>query len=234
MCVFVIWTPPFIYDRLKHTEDIFCIWEPSENQEFVILVAVIGHYLPFFIMVFCYLKVLYVMRRQSRIVGNHQTRNLQGSTSQGISYSDNSQGPSHGQGNKPPTVSGQQQSTDNIPSDRLQVATISTVSQSQPSGEGNMAVQPPRSSSNNYSRDRRIFITLSYVLGSYIICWFPFYITFDTYTWKPELVPDKLYTFFFWLTYANSTLNPIIYAFTSKEFRVAFRKTLKCMYRCKT
>lgn len=84
------------------------------------------------------------------------------------------------------------------------------------------------------NRERKIFVTLTYVLSSYLICWFPFYIAFDTYAWKPELVPGELYTFFFWMTYVNSTLNPFIYAYTSKEFRSAFVKVLRCLYKCKT
>lgn len=85
---------------------------------------------------------------------------------------------------------------------------------------------------NNQQRERRIFITLTYVLSSYLICWFPFYIAFDTYAWEPDLVPAGLYSFFFWSTYVNSTLNPIIYAYTNKEFRQAFIKVLKMMCKC--
>ncbi|XP_053372809.1 alpha-2 adrenergic receptor-like [Mercenaria mercenaria] len=68
LCVVAIWTPPFIGDRLKHSEPHSCIWEPSNNTEFVIFVAVIGHYIPCIVMVFCYIKVFMVMRRQSSIV----------------------------------------------------------------------------------------------------------------------------------------------------------------------
>ena len=57
ICVVAIWTPPFIGDRLKHSEPHSCIWEPNDNTEFVIFVAVIGHYIPCIIMVFCYIKV---------------------------------------------------------------------------------------------------------------------------------------------------------------------------------
>ena len=85
--------------------------------------------------------------------------------------------------------------------------------------------------SHSQQREKRIFITLTYVLFSYLICWFPFYIAFDTYAWKPDLVPAGLYSFFFWSTYVNSTLNPFIYAFTNKEFRLAFIKVLKRMFR---
>ena len=62
-----IWTPPFIGDRLKHSEPHSCIWEPNDNTEFVIFVAVIGHYIPCIIMVFCYIKVYAIMN--SKYVG---------------------------------------------------------------------------------------------------------------------------------------------------------------------
>jgi hypothetical protein len=103
----------------------------------------------------------------------------------------------------------------------------------QPKQTGNgMATNRSQTVSQNQQRERRIFITLSYVLFSYLICWFPFYIAFDTYAWKPDLVPAGLYSFFFWSTYVNSTLNPFIYAFTNTEFRLAFIKVVKRICGC--
>ena len=76
--------------------------------------------------------------------------------------------------------------------------------------------------------EKKIFITLSYVILSYLACWVPFHVVFDIDAVDPSLVPETVFTITFWLTYFNSTLNPFLYAFSSKEFRTAFKMVLKC------
>ncbi|KAH3705206.1 hypothetical protein DPMN_080272 [Dreissena polymorpha] len=49
---------------MKHSEQHFCI------RDFVLYVAVIGHYTPCLIKVFFYIKVFMIMRRQAMIVGS--------------------------------------------------------------------------------------------------------------------------------------------------------------------
>lgn len=39
--------------------------------------------------------------------------------------------------------------------------------------------------------------------------------------------PPAVVTLVFWIGYFNSTLNPLIYAYFNREFRVAFKKTLQ-------
>lgn len=90
----------------------------------------------------------------------------------------------------------------------------------------------PQRLSKQLKREKRIFITLTYILSSYMICWFPFYIAFDVSAWQPDLVPAGLYSFFFWSTYVNSTLNPLIYAYTNKEFREAFIQVQRMLCMC--
>ena len=43
-------------------------------------------------------------------------------------------------------------------------------------------------------------------------------------------VPEKLFTVIFWLGYCNSLMNPIIYASSSREFKRAFIKVLRCYW----
>ncbi|XP_052806364.1 alpha-1A adrenergic receptor-like [Mya arenaria] len=86
--VVAIWTPPFIGDRLQHNEDHFCIWEPSDNREFVIFVALIGHYIPCLMMMFSYMKVLYVMRSQALKVAVNTDTSLQNPSSLSTSIED--------------------------------------------------------------------------------------------------------------------------------------------------
>ncbi len=80
------------------------------------------------------------------------------------------------------------------------------------------------------NKEVNIFITLSYIIFSYLLCWVPFHFVFDISAIKPELVPEPIYTFTFWLTYFNSTLNPFLYAYSNKEFKQAFKKVMQCKW----
>jgi len=44
-------------------------------------------------------------------------------------------------------------------------------------------------------------------------------------------IPASLDAFFFWLGYANSSINPVLYAVFNEEFRKAFQKILGCDHR---
>ena len=83
---------------------------------------------------------------------------------------------------------------------------------------------------SHYDKEKNIFITLSYIIISYLLCWVLFHFIFDISAINPALVPESLYTFTFWLTYFNSTLNPFLYAYSNKEFRMAFKEVLKCKW----
>lgn len=47
--------------------------------------------------------------------------------------------------------------------------------------------------------------------------------------------PPAVVTLVFWIGYFNSALNPLIYAYFNREFRVAFKKTLQscCQLSCR-
>ena len=87
-----------------------------------------------------------------------------------------------------------------------------------------------RQSRTTSDREKNIFVTLSYIIFSYLACWVPFHFVFDISAINPDLVPEWLYTFTFWLTYLNSTLNPFLYAYSNKEFKVAFKEVLQCKW----
>ncbi|KAK7102785.1 hypothetical protein V1264_020964 [Littorina saxatilis] len=77
------------------------------------------------------------------------------------------------------------------------------------------------------SKEMKAFVTLSYIVISYLVCWVPFHVVFDVSAVRPDLVPDIVFTVTFWMTYLNSTINPILYNFSSKDFRNAFRDMCK-------
>ncbi|XP_030623990.1 alpha-2B adrenergic receptor [Chanos chanos] len=78
------------------------------------------------------------------------------------------------------------------------------------------------------SREKRFTFVLAVVIGVFVICWFPFFFSYSLQAICPEAckVPDSLFTFFFWIGYCNSSLNPLIYTIFNKDFRKAFKKIL--------
>lgn len=80
-------------------------------------------------------------------------------------------------------------------------------------------------------REHKAAKTLGIIMGCFIICWFPFFLWYSITNLCGESscpYPSLLIDVLFWIGYANSALNPLIYAFYNREFRNAFRQILKC------
>ncbi|XP_037798609.1 probable G-protein coupled receptor No18 [Penaeus monodon] len=80
------------------------------------------------------------------------------------------------------------------------------------------------------SKERRAARTLGIIMGSFVVCWLPFFLMYVILPFCPTCpVPnDKLINFIVWLGYINSSLNPVIYTIFNLDFRRAFAKILKC------
>ncbi|XP_037834759.1 alpha-2B adrenergic receptor [Kryptolebias marmoratus] len=78
------------------------------------------------------------------------------------------------------------------------------------------------------NREKRFTFVLAVVIGVFVVCWFPFFFSYSLQAVCPEtcIIPDPLFTFFFWIGYCNSCLNPVIYTIFNKDFRKAFKKIL--------
>ncbi|KAG7461787.1 hypothetical protein MATL_G00194810 [Megalops atlanticus] len=80
-----------------------------------------------------------------------------------------------------------------------------------------------------FSREKRAAKTLGIVVGVFILCWLPFFLVLPLGSLFPSLKPsDLVFKVIFWLGYFNSCVNPIIYPCSSKEFKRAFIRLLKC------
>ncbi|XP_045128608.1 5-hydroxytryptamine receptor 1-like isoform X2 [Portunus trituberculatus] len=102
------------------------------------------------------------------------------------------------------------------------------------SGGGDHSGSPRKRSQPTKSRlkfalakERKASTTLGIIMSAFIVCWLPFFVLalvrpFNT----PSPIPPWVSSLFLWLGYANSLLNPIIYATLNKDFRKPFQEIL--------
>ncbi|XP_012669950.1 beta-2 adrenergic receptor [Clupea harengus] len=74
-------------------------------------------------------------------------------------------------------------------------------------------------------RQLRALRTLGIIMGSFTLCWLPFFVANIIRPFHRDLLPRELYLLLNWLGYLNSALNPIIYCH-SPDHRHAFRALL--------
>uniref|UniRef100_A0A1I8GQY3 G_PROTEIN_RECEP_F1_2 domain-containing protein n=1 Tax=Macrostomum lignano TaxID=282301 RepID=A0A1I8GQY3_9PLAT len=85
-----------------------------------------------------------------------------------------------------------------------------------------------------FSREQRAAKTLGVVMGVFIACWLPFFVCNVAVAVAPEALGRGGRAFgqvATWLGYANSCINPAIYAHSMRDFRRAFIRLLGCQRR---
>nr|XP_043868580.1 5-hydroxytryptamine (serotonin) receptor 1A b [Solea senegalensis] len=82
------------------------------------------------------------------------------------------------------------------------------------------------------ARERKTVKTLGIIMGTFILCWLPFFIVALVMPFCQDscFMPRWLEDVINWLGYSNSLLNPIIYAYFNKDFQSAFKKIIKCHF----
>ena len=215
-----LWLPPCIYDRIRHSKPGECIWEPYLNKEFVIVVAALGHHGSCLIMLSCYVRVLIFMHKRkimkatkgrSTIKRNSVAEeSVVGETTHDLdqSSSHETRSPSENKSKPAEKYEASEPTTSVMDTNRISVIGIK---------ERQM---------QRHKRERTVFITLTYVILGYAVCWIPFHVVFDISSVCPSCVPRGVFAVTFWMTYINSTINPFLYNFSNAEFRNTFRRLL--------
>uniref|UniRef100_A0A8C9XM46 5-hydroxytryptamine receptor 7 n=1 Tax=Sander lucioperca TaxID=283035 RepID=A0A8C9XM46_SANLU len=96
----------------------------------------------------------------------------------------------------------------------------------------------PREGEKNQSifkREQKAAATLGIVVGAFTFCWLPFFLVSTARPFvcgvECSCVPLWLERTLLWLGYANSLINPFIYAFFNRDLRTTYSNLLRCRYR---
>ncbi|XP_017521985.1 beta-2 adrenergic receptor isoform X1 [Manis javanica] len=78
-------------------------------------------------------------------------------------------------------------------------------------------------------KEHKALKTLGIIMGTFTLCWLPFFIVNIVHVIRDNLIPKEVYILLNWVGYVNSAFNPLIYC-RSPDFRVAFQELL-CLRR---
>ncbi|XP_068133245.1 beta-2 adrenergic receptor [Hyperolius riggenbachi] len=81
-------------------------------------------------------------------------------------------------------------------------------------------------------KEHKALKTLGIIMGTFTLCWLPFFIVNIVQVMHKEIIPAQVYNFLNWVGYVNSAFNPFIYC-RSPDFRYAFQELL-CMKKSST
>ena len=179
--VILIWVPAFIADHIEQSGTDQCVWDPHKNRNFAISMAICGYHIPSTLMVFCYVKVLLVMRRGRASIKpdlpSRQSENINSNISNINNTGTTATADKH-------------REMGSISSSERRTMTVTTA--------GRRTVKCLKCNcmgTTSDDKERRIFITLSCIVIGYLICWTPWHFIFDMLILYPGSISRYGYTF---------------------------------------
>ncbi|XP_065098902.1 5-hydroxytryptamine receptor 7 [Paramisgurnus dabryanus] len=86
-----------------------------------------------------------------------------------------------------------------------------------------------------FKREQKAAATLGIVVGAFAVCWMPFFLLSTARPFicgvQCSCVPLWVERTLLWLGYANSLINPFIYAFFNRDLRTTYHNLIRCRYR---
>ncbi|XP_043109211.1 5-hydroxytryptamine receptor 7 [Puntigrus tetrazona] len=86
-----------------------------------------------------------------------------------------------------------------------------------------------------FKREQKAAATLGIVVGAFAVCWLPFFLLSTARPFicgvQCSCVPLWVERTLLWLGYANSLINPFIYAFFNRDLRTTYHNLIRCRYR---
>lgn len=90
----------------------------------------------------------------------------------------------------------------------------------------------------SFKRETKVLKTLSVIMGVFVCCWMPFFVLNCMIPFceaepagAAACISSTTFDVFVWFGWANSSINPVIYAFNA-DFRRAFSTLLGCQRLC--
>ncbi|XP_059352599.1 dopamine receptor 2-like isoform X1 [Daphnia carinata] len=110
------------------------------------------------------------------------------------------------------------------------IATLTVSSSVDGDGNGRLPIAKMNLSRKlaKIAKERKAAKTLGIVMGVFIACWLPFFVTNLLSAFCQSCIhnPERVVTVVTWLGWINSGMNPVIYACWSRDFRRAFARIL--------
>ncbi|XP_072264714.1 5-hydroxytryptamine receptor 1E isoform X2 [Pyxicephalus adspersus] len=78
------------------------------------------------------------------------------------------------------------------------------------------------------SRERKAARILGLILGAFMLSWLPFFIKELIVGLSLCTVSPEVADFLTWLGYVNSLINPLLYTSFNDDFKIAFKKLIRC------
>uniref|UniRef100_A0A8B9F9Z0 Dopamine receptor D2 n=1 Tax=Amazona collaria TaxID=241587 RepID=A0A8B9F9Z0_9PSIT len=211
---------------LNNTDENECI---IANPTFVVYSSIVSFYVPFIVTLLVYVQIYIVLqKRRKRVTTKLSSRGLDSETQAPLKDKC-----THPEDVKLCTVivksNGMASNREKNGHAKETPHTAKVFeAQSLPNGKTRNFLKALSRRKLSQQKEKRATKMLAIVLGVFIICWLPFFITHILNMHCDCNIPPAMYSVFTWLGYVNSAVNPIIYTTFNIEFRKAFLKILHC------